>query len=297
MHSSPSLALAQHADLHLHRSVMATTRLAGTPGSSRSASPAGRPPRVSEGAPCLHRHSCLGTATPPSRSRRTSCHAFGLEAAVLSPPPAHMMAADVAAFEASVVSSTCYAMYGVPLHAAPPLVSHPGDAAAAARPSSLAVAAALVGAGADVSGLASCLVTPVDPGPARPADTSSWPARSAALASAGGRSVVHLQSANEIAQGATRYGEWVRRSRRMRRVKLMNGMLATSSGSGAALGKSVDELGWVDRLGASFGNRPTATQQQREDAARSSIIKAFSDGGGGYMDIVHPQASYIHCPI
>lgn len=196
--------------------------------------------------------------------------------------------ADVAAFEASVVSSSCYAMYGVPLHTAPPLVALPGDVDVPA-PTSLAVAATLLGAGGDISGLASCLATPVDPA-LRSAADASWPARSAALASAGGRSVVHLQSANEIAQGATRYGEWVRRSRRMRRVKLTHGMLASTSGSGAALGKPSTELGWVDRLGASCGNSPTASQQQRQDAARSSIIKAFSDGEAMRAAVGRPWA-------
>ncbi|KAG2431685.1 hypothetical protein HYH02_013262 [Chlamydomonas schloesseri] len=101
-------------------------------------------------------------------------------------------------------------------------------------------------------GLASCLATPMDPGPGLdrrlapiPAGATTGTATAARNAAAAQGAVNKLHGANDILNDASRYGDWVRRTRRRRKLEVMQGALAEISGAGGGgspvLGRLLDD--------------------------------------------------------
>ncbi|PNW84395.1 hypothetical protein CHLRE_03g144104v5 [Chlamydomonas reinhardtii] len=93
-------------------------------------------------------------------------------------------------------------------------------------------------------GLATCLATPMDPGPGLERRLAPIPATTT-TATAARNAAVKLHSANDILNDASRYGDWVRRTRRRRKLEIMQGALAELSGAGGGgspvLGRLIDD--------------------------------------------------------
>ncbi|GLC40314.1 hypothetical protein PLESTB_001597200 [Pleodorina starrii] len=206
-----------------------------------------------------------GTTPVRPRPRSLSCKAL---------PPVDLTHSRVlsnivsSVYESNLTAEQCFATYGR-MHAAPPLVGmshadgggHAQPAAAAstsaagivhhatraAHSGPAATRAGLDGFGSlipsDINavdfGLATCLATPLDPGPGpeRERRLAQLPATTTAAA----RSATYkLTSANDILQETSRFGDWVRRQGRRRKLERMQGLLAELGGN-AVLGRLIDD--------------------------------------------------------
>ncbi|KAG2439935.1 hypothetical protein HXX76_004054 [Chlamydomonas incerta] len=155
-------------------------------------------------------------------------------------------------------------------------------------------------------GLAACLATPMDPGPGLERRLAPIPATTT-TATAARNAAVKLHSANDILNDASRYGDWVRRTRRRRKLEIMQGALSELSGAGGGgspgLGRLIDDTLLPTTSMSTFGGggRQSGGGRQRSSrggtggGAASASVGRGSRGGAlvpaGSVSLVAPAAA------
>ncbi|EFJ44328.1 hypothetical protein VOLCADRAFT_106475 [Volvox carteri f. nagariensis] len=144
-------------------------------------------------------------------------------------------------------------------------------------------------------GLATCLATPMDPGKGLRARLAPLPATTTTTTTAAARNAAYkLTSANDVLQEASRYGDWVRRQERRRKLEKMQRVLS-ELGAHALLGRLLDDTTLPDMDSDPCWDPDAAnlrTQRQRQAQEPQEFPHSGGCGGednGGNGAVARPR--------